>query len=111
MYMILAITAFSIPFRYMPLPIAAKHTILVNLFRCDMDAARVPLSLVDHCDGGNDGLVLLGENPVESPLSAVAFTMASTTSMPSVTLPKEAYWPLSEAAVFWTMKNCELAEL
>lgn len=31
--------------------------------------------------------------------------------MPSVTLPKAAYWPLSEAAVFWTMKNCELAEL
>ena len=47
--------------------------------------------------------------PFESSTGVFA-QMASTTSMPEVTLPKAAYCPSSESEVSWTMKNCELAE-
>ena len=48
--------------------------------------------------------------PLES-WTGVFCAMASTTSMPEVTLPKAAYWPSSWVFVFCMMKNCELAEL
>ena len=49
-------------------------------------------------------------SPLASSATGTFSQMASTTSIPEVTVPKAAYCPSSEGVVCCMMKNCELAE-